>query len=163
MCYIRRIITGGQTGADRAALDFAIENGLEIGGYVPYGRVAEDGRISERYQNLIETKAEDPKIRTELNVLTSDATIIFSHGELTGGSLLTKQFARLHKKPFLHVDLSNGSVGDNIEKAKKFLGSMEYVIANIAGPRSSEDPQIYSAVKNFLEFLFTRQEKERGG
>jgi hypothetical protein len=163
MCNIRRIISGGQTGADRAGLDFAIENGLETGGYVPRDRMAEDGQISERYKNLIETKTEDPSVRTELNVLAGDATIIFSHGELAGGSLLTRHLAEQHKKPFIHIDLSAGSRKNNLERVKKFLASSGWSIVNIAGPRSSEDPQIYTAVKNFLELLFGDNKiKERG-
>src|SRR5688572_30647391 len=103
---IRKIISGGQTGADRGAFDFALENGFEIGGFVPKDRLAEDGRISEKYPNLIETETENPAERTELNVKSADATLILSHGELKGGSLLTLKFAEKYKKPFLHIDFS---------------------------------------------------------
>ncbi len=77
---IRKIISGGQTGADRAALDFALENNIETGGWIPKNRQAEDGRISEKYPDLRETETENPTERTELNVTDADATLIFSHG-----------------------------------------------------------------------------------
>jgi predicted Rossmann fold nucleotide-binding protein DprA/Smf involved in DNA uptake len=159
---VRRIISGGQTGVDRAALDFAIENGLSTGGYVPFGRIAEDGRISEQYPNLIETETENPAIRTELNVLSSNATLILSHGKLTGGSLLTKQLAERHKRPFLHIDLSAESINAAVERAKRWLTSSEYPTINMAGPRLSEDSHIYNTVKEFLERLAADQNKERG-
>ena len=77
MIKISKIISGGQTGADRAAMDFALENKIEIGGFVPKNRLAEDGRISEKYLNLVETETEDYAERTELNVKNSDATLLF--------------------------------------------------------------------------------------
>ena len=103
---IKKIISGGQTGADRAALDFALEHGIEIGGHVPKSRTAEDGAISDRYPNLTETASENTAERTEKNVLDSDATLIFSHGPLTGGSKLALVLTLTHKKPVLHIDLS---------------------------------------------------------
>jgi len=81
---LERIISGGQTGADRAALDVALERGLEVGGWVPYGRVAEDGRIPDGYPGLVETDSRDPAVRTMRNVRDLDATLIVSHGPLTG-------------------------------------------------------------------------------
>ena len=90
---LEKIVSGGQTGADRAALDFARANGLGIGGWVPRGRLAEDGLIPEDYLGLLEADSTDPAVRTALNVRDSDATLILSHGPLTGGSLLTLQEA----------------------------------------------------------------------
>src|SRR5215203_533862 len=107
---IKIIISGGQTGADRAAFDFALENNLEIRGFVPKNRRAEDGRISENYPNLIETKTGNYAERTELNVDNSDATLIVSHGRLTRGSRLTKKFAEKHLKPFRHVDFLESAI-----------------------------------------------------
>ena len=86
---ISRIVSGGQTGADRAAFDYALANEIEIGGFVPKNRAAEDGAIPAKYPNLRETETEDSAERTRLNVLNSDATLIFSHGALAGGSRLT--------------------------------------------------------------------------
>ena len=88
-----KIISGGQTGADRAALDWAIEHSISHGGWCPKGRMAENGKIDSRYQ-LEETPSQDYAQRTQWNVRDSDATLIFSIGQnLLGGSLLTKNFA----------------------------------------------------------------------
>lgn len=104
---VTKIVSGGQTGVDRAAWDFAIANGIPIGGYVPKGRLAEDGVIASNYQTLIETDSEDPVERTRLNVQTSDATLIFGRGEVFGGTKLTAEVADDLSKPLLAVDLSN--------------------------------------------------------
>lgn len=153
MNSIRKIVSGGQTGADRAALDFAIQNGIEIGGYVPKGRMAENGIIPENYPNLIETESADPKERTELNIIHSDGTLILSQGDLTGGSQLAEKFALEHKKPFLHIDLLKYSPECAVEIALKLLDEIECRTLNIAGPRLSEDAEIYEAVTNFLRRL----------
>src|SRR5437867_10686295 len=100
---IERIISGGQTGADRAALDFAIARGIPHGGWCPQGRLAEDGIIPGCYK-LTETPSPDPVQRTEWNVRDSDGSVIFSIGpRLAGGSKKTADFARRHKKPCLHL------------------------------------------------------------
>ena len=146
-----KIISGGQTGADRAAFDFALENGFETGGFVPRNRLAEDGRISERYLNLIETETETLAERTELNVKNSDATLILSHGHLKGGSLLTKEFAEKYKKPFLHIDFSALSFEQAVNKTQKWLDSIDCKNLNVAGSRTSEDSEIYDKAKAFLQ------------
>jgi hypothetical protein len=97
---IKKIISGAQTGADRAALDFAIKNDIPHDGWVPKGRIAEDGIIPEKY-NVHEAPTQDYRRRTELNVVHSDGTLILTHGELSGGSALTRTFAQKHKKPYL--------------------------------------------------------------
>jgi hypothetical protein len=98
-----RIISGGQTGADRAGLDFAIQAGLEHGGYVPKGRKAEDGRIDDRYQ-LIELSSSSYVDRTKRNVEESGGTVIFSlETELTGGSELTRSHAIQADKAVIHI------------------------------------------------------------
>ena len=149
-----KIISGGQTGADRAAFDFALENNFESGGFVPRNRLAEDGRISERYPNLIETKTETPAERTELNVKNSDAVLILSHGDLKGGSLLTKEFAEKYKKPFLHIDFSALSFEQAARKTQKWLDSIDCKNLNVAGSRASEDAKIYDKTKNLLRHVF---------
>ena len=103
---VKKIVSGGQTGADRAAWDVVLELGLEIGGWVPKGRLAEDGSIPERYTGLREATLADPAVRTVLNVRDSDATLIVSNGPLSGGSLLTFQEAVRCGRPVLHLDLS---------------------------------------------------------
>lgn len=151
---IGRIISGGQTGADRAAFDFALENKIEIGGFIPKNRHAEDGKISEKYPNLQETASENPSERTELNVKNSDATLILSHGALAGGSRLTKKFAEKHRKPFLHIDFSSLKMDEAVEKANKWLDSIICENLNIAGARASEDALIYEKTRVFLEKIF---------
>ena len=155
---IKRIISGGQTGADRAAFDFALEKGFEIGGFVPKNRLAEDGRISDKYPNLIETETENPAERTELNVKSADATLILSRGELKGGSLLTLQFAKKYKKPFLHIDFSALPLDEAIRKTQKWLGSFDCKTLNVAGSRASEDSEIYEKAREFLNYLFVFQQ-----
>lgn len=154
MNKIKKIISGGQTGADRAAFDFALENNFEIGGFVPQNRVAEDGKISDKYPNLIETETENPAERTELNVKSADATLLLSHGELKGGSLLTLEFVEKYKKPFLHIDFSALSLEQAAKKTQKWLDSIDCKTLNIAGSRASEDSEIYEKVKTFLQELF---------
>lgn len=149
-----KIVSGGQTGADRAALDFALENGIATNGYVPKGRVAEDGEISPKYPNLIETVSPDPEERTRLNVRSADATLILSHGNLSGGSKLAESFAIEHNKPVLHVDFLKQPLDDAVETSLKWIDSTDCRVLNIAGPRLSEDAEIYEAVKNFLRLLW---------
>ncbi len=153
---VRRIISGGQTGVDRAALDFALENDFATGGYVPKCRQAEDGRIPDKYPNLTETESEDPAERNKLNVRLADATIIISQGMLAGGSKLTMEFAGRYQKPFLHLDLSALPREKAIKHAKDWLTATAPETLNIAGPRASEDEQIYAKTKQFLTALFDK-------
>jgi hypothetical protein len=101
---ISKIVSGGQTGADRGGLDAAIQLGIPHGGWCPKGRKAEDGVIPAIYL-LVETDSADYRIRTEKNVVDSDATAVFTSGELSGGSKLTADFAEMHGKPWRHIDL----------------------------------------------------------
>ncbi len=156
MFSLRKIVSGGQTGVDRAALDFALENGIETGGYVPKNRLAEDGPLSDKYPNLIETASDDPTERTELNVKVAGATLILSQGELAGGSKLTEEFAVKNNKPFLHIDLSSASITHAAANAKKWLTRINCEILNVAGPRASEDGEIYAKTKQFLNKLFDK-------
>lgn len=145
-----RIVSGGQTGADRAALDAALELGLETGGWVPRGRLAEDGVIPDRYANLREAGSQLPAVRTELNVRAADVTVIFSHGSLGGGTALTERLARALAKPLLHLDLDGISEKDAAVALSEWLARRRPGTVNIAGPRESEDPAIYAAVKRVV-------------
>lgn len=151
---ILKIISGGQTGADRAALDAAIERGVPHGGRCPKGRLAEDGPIPPQY-NLTEMETESYSERTKANVADADLTLIFSHGPLTGGSLLTQQFAEELGKPCVHMDLNivdamSSSRSTHTEKRDEDIASTfrkhSNIVLNVAGPRASGDPQIYDAV-----------------
>ncbi len=154
MFKLKKILSGGQTGADRAAFDFALANKIEIGGFVPKNRLAEDGRIPKKYNNLKETDTIDPIERTKLNVKYSDATLILSNGELKGGSKRTAEFAEKCGKPFLHVDFSVLKISGAVKKVRKWLESIEGNTLNVAGARASEDAEIYSQTKEFLQELF---------
>ena len=147
---VEKIVTGGQTGADRAALDTALELGLAVGGWVPKGRWAEDGAVPAHYPNLCETESDDPAVRTELNVRDSDATVVLSHGEPSGGSALTMEAAERIGRSFLQIDLSETSIPDAARQLREWLAVERPQMLHVAGPRSSEDPEIYHAVKRVL-------------
>ena len=146
---IKKIISGGQTGADRAALDVAIELGIPHGGWIPKGRKTEDGRLPDEYR-LLETTGIDYAQRTELNVVDSDGTLIISHGKLTGGSALTQELARKHRQPCLHIDLDYVSNSKAVEIIGSWLDAREIKTLNVAGPRASKDPKIYEAAREVL-------------
>lgn len=150
MIRIKKIISGGQTGADRAALDIAIELGYNFGGWIPKGRIAEDGKIPLKYSSLIETKSIEPEIRTELNVRDSDATLIISNGKLTGGSDLTEKIAISLDRPVKHIDLSKYTIDEAVNECLEWINTIKGSILNIAGPRQSEDSKIYSEVRQVL-------------
>jgi hypothetical protein len=147
---ILKIISGGQTGADRAALDFAIRHKIPYDGWVPKGRKTEDGTLPEKY-NLQEMPTGQYSKRTEKNVLDSDGTLIISHGLLTGGSALTTSFAELHRKPWIHIDLEMASYSEAARTIQEWVGRNGIKTMNIAGPRESKDPMIYQSVMELLE------------
>lgn len=143
-----KIFSGGQTGADRAALDFAIANNIFHGGWCPRGRLSEDGPLLQRYL-LLETPLQDYAQRTEWNVRDSDATLVFSLSQnLSGGSLLTRQFAAEWNKPFLHV--SRQSLLDPVQETRSFLMKNNPAILNVAGPRESREDSVYRFVMDVL-------------
>ena len=157
------IISGGQTGVDRAALDVAMALGLPVGGWVPKGRLAEDGRIPDRYVNLRETDTPDYPRRTFLNVRDSDATLILSHGPLTGGSLFTMETAATLGRPSLHVDLSAKSDPDAAADIRAWLQRARPAILNVAGPRASGDPTIAARVTTVLRTVLLSHRSGRDG
>ena len=153
---IKRIISGGQTGADRAALDFAIKMDLPHGGWVPKGRMAEDGPIPDEYKLQEMPTSSYPK-RTEQNVIDSDGTLIITHGKLTGGSLLTKEFAENQKKPCLYVDLNQEVEYGAAVHIDDWAQEHGIEVLNVAGPRASKDPEIYAKVLKVLEIVYHMQ------
>ena len=145
------IVSGGQTGADRAALDFAIEFGILHGGWCPRGRLAEDGPIDERYQ-LTETPSRRYEKRTKRNIRDSDATVVFSiAAELTGGSALTAELAERLGRPWLHIPRDAGAaVADHAARLMEFVSEHHVNRLNVAGPRASQEPQIAAFVHEVL-------------
>ena len=150
---IKRIVSGGQTGADRAALDVAIELGIHHGGWVPRGRTAEDGVLNKQYK-VNETPSEDVAQRTEWNVRDSDATLLISQGPLAGGSELTWRKACEYIKPVIHVDLALLSIPNAAELIRDWLSSIQCLTLNIAGQRQSEAKEIYDLAKTLLKAVF---------
>ena len=141
-----RIVSGGQTGVDRGALDAAIELGIAHGGWCPNGRLAEDGRIPDRYE-LAETESPDYAVRTEKNVLEGDATLIVCRGPLSGGTALTQRLAEAHGRPHLVVDLSEEAEPAAI---RRWLDEHEVEVLNVAGPRESQSPGIQAETTALL-------------
>lgn len=162
------IRSGGQTGVDRAALDFALARGLPHGGWCPRGRRAEDGVIPARYR-LRETASAAYEERTRRNVRDSDATVIFSPGRaLAGGTRLTGEVARALGRPLLHLTAA-GAAGRAAARLRAFVRRYRVRRLNVAGPRASEAPGLEVFVRAVLERAFppgppgVRRPGARGG
>ena len=161
---ITKIISGGQTGADRGGLDAAMHCGLPHGGWCPKGRKAEDGVIPARY-HLNEMASPEYLPRTKANVFDSDATVIFTYGPPTGGSLKTITYAHHLKKPHHHIDLQRTTAKDAVNELMMWLAGDEQLnnydeyeacppplacILNVAGSRESQAPGIQEAVLQIM-------------
>ena len=138
---VQRIVSGGQTGVDRGALDAALELGIEQGGWCPFGRRAEDGEIPASYR-LQETESYEYRVRTQQNVIDSDGTLIFYRDKLTGGTKFTYRLAREHNRPCFLVDLTERP---DVEPARQWLRAEAIRVLNVAGPRESSHPGIMLA------------------
>jgi Circularly permutated YpsA SLOG family len=141
-----KIVSGGQTGVDRAALDAALELGLLCGGWCPQGRRAEDGPLHARYP-LTETPADEYAQRTEWNVRDSDGTLILHRGSPEGGTALTIELAKRMQKPCLEVNLNDRP---RIKPVRSWLKANRVGILNVAGPRESQNSGIYQQAVKFL-------------
>ena len=140
IAQVRKLISGGQTGVDRAALDVAIALGIPHGGWCPAGRLAEDGRIPHHYQ-VEETESPDYHVRTERNVRDADGTLVVCAGAPTGGTALTCRLARAHAKPLLVWNVD----GDlDAAAVRQWLRDHAISTLNVAGPRESTMPGIYA-------------------
>ena len=144
-----RIISGGQTGVDRAALDVAIELGLPHGGWCPMGRLAEDGFIPVRYR-LRQTISPQYAFRTERNVVDSDGTLILYRRELTGGTELTARFCRIHHKPSWMIDVDRERDDSAFHT---WFNEQRIRVLNVAGPRESTAPGIGDTARELLRQL----------
>jgi len=156
---VERIVSGGQTGADRGGLDAAIDLGIAHGGWCPAGRLAEDGKIPERYR-LTETESADFAVRTELNVIDSDGTVLFTYGEPVGGSALTAELASVHDKPLLHLDLEVHAIGSAAAQLAVWLEQHHVRVLNVAGSRESQAPGIADAVREVLLTALSGQRQD---
>ena len=151
---IKKIVSGGQTGGDRAGLDVAIKLGIPHGGWCPKGRKAEDGTIGGQYQ-LVETPSASYLQRTEWNVRDSDATVIFTLAPtLTGGSKRTAEFAEKHRKPWIHLAQRSASHENPALMLQRFEEENGVRILNVAGIRASKEPGLWKWVCDTLEAAF---------
>lgn len=153
------IVSGGQTGVDRAALDAAIGVGTEIGGWCPQGRRSEDGQIPLLY-GLKETASRNYTVRTEWNIRDSDGTLIIAMKTLTGGTRLTWQLTKKHQKPCYVVHLresadaelfsSQNSPTDHCSAVVEWIRENRIRVLNVAGPRASSHPEIHSEAEQIV-------------
>lgn len=146
MKHPNKIISGGQTGVDRAGLDAAMEVGLPVGGYVPKGRLAEDGKVPDKYP-MTEMGSRDYKAKTKKNVLESDGTLIINIGPMKTGTALTAKIAQENNKPLMIVQLDQDYQTGAV---LVWLNENLIEILNIAGPRESKIPGIHDQAKRFL-------------
>lgn len=153
---LSRIVSGGQTGADRAALEAALAHDFPAGGWVPKGRWAEDGRVPDGLGELRETESADPAERTRRNVADSDATLLLSHGPLGGGSALTREEAKRLGKPCLWLDLGQTPIEIAVELVLAWVAQHAVGALNVAGPRASEDARIYASTLALMQVVLAR-------
>ena len=156
---IIKLVSGGQTGVDRAALDAAMELGVLCGGWCPKGRVAEDGKIPDRFP-LRETPSPDYEERTEWNVRDSDGTLVVTDLPVTGGTAYTIEAARRLGKPRLVIELKEGEGNPESEEElvgaiRAWIQSESIEVLNIAGPRQSKTPWIAARAARLLRLLLS--------
>ena len=152
----KKIVSGGQTGVDRGALDAAIAIGIEQGGWCPAGRLSEDGTIPSRYE-LTETESAEYPARTLQNVIDSDATLILYEQKLKGGTMLTRRICQSQQRPYCVVRLdqkNRSSYQKLIAETKAWLKEHRPKTLNVAGPRESNFPGIQERSQDFLLQLF---------
>lgn len=143
---LKKIISGGQTGADQGALDAAMEKGFRYGGSIPAGRKTENGPLPSSYAMTVMSSAEY-RVRTLQNIKDADGTLILSHGPLSGGSLLTLNLAEKLERPCLHINFSAIDTKDATIEARRWIRENRIETMNVAGPRASSDSRIHNRVR----------------
>ena len=150
-----KIISGGQTGVDRGALDAALEAGIDCGGTCPAGRKAEDGIIPAAYP-LTELDSKVYSDRTRQNVIDSDATLIVHFGQLEGGTAFTRRCCQEENKPCLIVDTSQDKQALLVESILDFIKQNKVRVLNVAGPRASKIPEAQETTKQLLTIVLNQ-------
>ena len=145
-----RIVSGGQTGVDQAALTVAVSLSIAHGGWCPLGRRCETGVIPSRF-DLDEMSTSSYSARTRQNVIDSDGTLILYRAQLTGGTLLTSEIAQQLARPLLLLDLEETL---DLEQARQWLQTSQVTTLNVAGPRESSCPGIHQQACQVLTDLF---------
>jgi hypothetical protein len=136
------VVSGGQTGVDRGALDAALERGVPCGGWCPAGRLAEDGVIPARYP-VTELRGAGYDERTRKNVEDSDGTLIVTFGRATGGTARTIELCEMLARPHLIVDAASVTLEEAVWRAMRFVREEDVGQLNVAGPRASGEPRAY--------------------
>ncbi len=144
-----KIISGAQTGVDRAALDAALESGIDAGGWCPEGRKSEDGTIPEKYPVQV-LKGAGYRQRTRKNVTDSDGTAIIYFGYPTGGTEQTIEFCIKLKKPYVLIDAEEFSIESASNKIALFIEKHSVTTLNVAGPRAGGEPRAYEYAKKVI-------------
>ena len=144
-----KIVSGGQTGVDRAALDAALERKFDVGGWCPEGRLSEDGTIPERYP-VKELPKSGYRRRTKQNVVDSDGTVIIYFGRPSGGTAQTIKFCISEGRPYLLIDACEMSIENASRKITEFIEREAISIMNVAGPRASGEPRAYDYTKKVM-------------
>ena len=158
---LKKIVSGGQTGVDRGALDAALALGFPCGGRCPPGRLAEDGRIPELYP-LVEMPSGGYRERTIQNVVESDGTLVIYFGRLHGGTEQTILHCIRLQKPYKLVDGDEISPERAAELGTKFVEGHNVSVLNVAGPRQSQCARGYAYAYEAITRLL-RNQSERGG
>jgi len=152
------ILSGGQTGVDRAALDAALAAGVPCGGWCPRGRLAEDGVIPDHYP-LVERPEDGYAERTKANVRDSDATLVLARGAPEGGTRLAIEYAKALNRPLQIVDLTRASGADEVTRIRAWIDELGIRRLNVAGPRASEAPEVYELARALLGALLQTARK----
>jgi hypothetical protein len=147
-----KIISGGQTGVDRAALDVALKHGIECGGWCPAGRLDEFGRIPDQYP-VRELESGGFAERTLQNVKDSDGTLIIYAGKIGGGTEQTVRFCVEQQRPHQLIDALQISSRDAVKLISDFVRKHRIGVLNVAGPRQSEWPEGYNYASRVLEIF----------